>query len=53
MLVLASAATLLLGIAADEGEAIALSLGAATAALILLWVGVARSSDPSQGDRHR
>ncbi|MGZ8613041.1 MAG: hypothetical protein ACXWX0_12335 [Actinomycetota bacterium] len=49
---LASAATLLVGIATDEGAPIALSLTAATAALILLWAGVARSSGPSQRDRH-
>jgi hypothetical protein len=49
--VLASAGTLLIGIASDEAEPIALSLGAAAGALILLWAGVTRSSGPSQRDR--
>jgi len=50
--VLASASTLLLGIASDEATPIALSLAAAVAALVLLWAGIARSSGPSQGERH-
>jgi hypothetical protein len=52
VLVLTSAATLLFGIVRDDGAPIALSLAAATAALILLWAGVARSSGPSDRDRH-
>jgi hypothetical protein len=52
VLVLVSAATLLLGVARDDAAPIAISLAAAVASLVLLWAGVARSSGPSQGQRH-
>ncbi|HEU4527630.1 MAG TPA: hypothetical protein VFT80_06870 [Actinomycetota bacterium] len=48
---LASAAALLIGIARDDVGPIGLSLAAAVAAIVLVWIGVVRSSGPTQRDR--
>jgi len=53
VLVLIAAGALLVGIAADAGGPLGLSLATGVAALILLWLGVARSSGPSKGDGQR
>jgi hypothetical protein len=53
VLVIVSGAALLVGIARDEGGPVGLSLTAAVAAIVLVWIGVVRSSGPTQRDRHR
>jgi hypothetical protein len=50
--VLASAGALLVGIVTDDGGPIGLSLLAAVAAIVLVWIGVVRSSGPAQRDGH-
>jgi hypothetical protein len=50
--VVASATTLLLGIARNDAVPIGFSFAAALVALFLLWAAVARSSGPTQRDRH-
>lgn len=52
VLVLAAAALLFVGLVLDAVGTIAISVAASAGALILLWAGVTRSSDPSERDRH-
>ncbi|HET9724011.1 MAG TPA: hypothetical protein VFR44_09240 [Actinomycetota bacterium] len=49
---LASAAALLVGIARDDGGPMGLSLAAAIAAIVLVWIGVVRTSGPTHRDGH-
>jgi hypothetical protein len=49
--VLFAAGALLVGIASDAGGPLGLSLATGLAALILLWLGVVRSSGPPKRDR--
>jgi fucose permease len=53
VLVIAAAATLLIGLVRDDAGTIALGLASVVAALIVVWAGVVRISGSSQGHRQR
>lgn len=53
VLVIASAASLLIGLVQGDARPVAASLLAAGGAVLLLWIGVVRSSGGAKTDRHR
>jgi hypothetical protein len=53
VLVVAAAASLLIGLVQGDARPVAASLVAAGGAVLLLWIGVVRSSGGAKGDRQR
>jgi hypothetical protein len=53
VLVLVAAATLLIGLVQGDARPVGASLLAAGGAVLLLWVGVVRSSGGAKGDHDR
>lgn len=53
VLVLVAAAALLIGLVQGDARPVGASLVAAGGAVLLLWVGVVRSSGGAKGDRQR
>lgn len=53
VLVVAAAASLLIGLVQGDARPVAASLVAAGGAVLLLWIGVVRSSGRAKGDRQR
>jgi hypothetical protein len=53
VLVVTGAASLLVGLAQGDARPVAASLVAAGGAVLLLWIGVVRSSGGAKGDRQR